>query len=216
MTMHITRRLISVAGKSFSPLGGAAGSGSQDSPRFESCHDSVSIPSEVGRGRAQPHSHAGTALPRQVSISSEVGRGRAPRCEGKGVQTQDDWFQSPRRWGGVGLVHLASPAQRLRLLSFNPLGGGAGSGSQSCPAQAGSGLEFQSPRRWGRARDRRGATTHRCEASFNPHGGGAGSGSRHMQKAMEQISASGFQSPRRWGGVGLVPYAKLKARSPEV
>ena len=55
MTTHITRRLNSVAGKSFNPLGGAAGSGSQDSPRFESCHDSVSIPSEVGRGRGGHH-----------------------------------------------------------------------------------------------------------------------------------------------------------------
>ena len=146
----------------------------------------------MGRGRAQPHSHAGTALPRQVSISSEVGRGRAPRCEGKGVQTQDDWFQSPRRWGGVGLVHLASPAQRLRLLSFNPLGGGAGSGSQSCPAQAGSGLEFQSPRRWGRARDRRGATTHRCEASFNPHGGGAGRAPGTCRRPWSKSRPAGF------------------------
>ena len=117
-----------------------------------------------GLGRSD---NTSTALPGGiVSIPSEVGRGRALH-----VSAVDDTkvhrsvsFQSPRRWGGVGLVHLASPAQRLRLLSFNPLGGGAGSGS------------------------------------------------RHMQKAMEQISASGFQSPRRWGGVGLVHLASPAQR----
>ena len=40
-----------------------------------------------------------------------------------------DEFQSPRRWGGVGLaVSVPSHASRFGL-SFNPLGGGAGSGS---------------------------------------------------------------------------------------
>ncbi len=63
-----------------------------------------------------------------VSIPSEVGRGRALSEPGDISEVEFE-FQSPQRWGGVGLVHLASPAQRLRLLSFNPLGGGAGSGS---------------------------------------------------------------------------------------
>jgi hypothetical protein len=42
-------------------------------------------------------------------------------------------FQSPRRWGGVGLFMsrpLMTP-RSIALFRFNPLGGGAGSGSQS-------------------------------------------------------------------------------------
>ena len=101
-----------------------------------------------------------------VSIPSEVGRGRALH-----VSAVDDTkvhrsvsFQSPRRWGGVGLASTTFNASRIISPSFNPLGVGAGSGSQ------------------------------------------------HMQKAMEQISASGFQSPRRWGGVGLVHLASPAQR----
>ena len=40
-------------------------------------------------------------------------------------------FQSPRRWGGVGLF-MSRPSMTPRsiaLFRFNPLGGGAGSGS---------------------------------------------------------------------------------------
>src|SRR5271157_3443275 len=65
----------------------------------------VSIPSEVGRGRA-PSSWRITSIPcdsRFVSIPSEVGRGRA-------------------------LSSLAGPWPPTPI-SFNPLGGGAGSGS---------------------------------------------------------------------------------------
>src|SRR5271157_5182873 len=61
----------------FNPLGGGAGSG--DSPpsgprkraRF------VSIPSEVGRGRAQTDRREDRGSRVDVSIRSEVGRGRA-------------------------------------------------------------------------------------------------------------------------------------------
>jgi len=66
----------------------------------------VSIPSEVGRGRA-PSSWRITSIPcdsRFVAIPSEVGRGRA-------------------------LSSLAGPWPPTPI-SFNPLGGGAGSGSQ--------------------------------------------------------------------------------------
>jgi len=39
-----------------------------------------------------------------------------------------DKFQSPRRWGGVGLPDARERVSRLRTIGFNPLGGGAGSG----------------------------------------------------------------------------------------
>src|SRR5271157_575888 len=40
------------------------------------------------------------------------------------------WFQSPRRWGGVGLLYHVIDSCVNDDLGFNPLGGGAGSGSQ--------------------------------------------------------------------------------------
>jgi hypothetical protein len=130
VTTHITRRLNSVAGKSFSPLGGGAGE------RRPSC------------------SHY--PKPRGMSFNPLGGGAGAwddPTI--RQLRRREESFQSPRRWGGVGLASTIFNTSRIISPSFNPLGGGAGSGSQ------------------------------------------------HMQKAMEQISASGFQSPRRWGGVGL-------------
>src|SRR5271157_4938542 len=66
----------------------------------------VSIPSEVGRGRAREHGLY-PSTPRPVcfvSIPSEVGRGRAPYHR---IFSRDRWssvsFQSPRRWGGVAV-----------------------------------------------------------------------------------------------------------------
>jgi len=129
-------------------------------------------------------------------------------------------FQSPRRWGGVGLF-MSRPSMTPRsiaLFRFNPLGGGAGSGSHQRLVSIFGGIRkvisLQSPRRWGGVG--LASTTFNASRiispSFNPLGGGAGSGSQHMQKAMEQISASGFQSPRRWGGVGLVHLASPAQR----
>src|SRR5271157_1767664 len=116
----------------------------------------VSIPSEVGRGRAREHGLY-PSTPRPVcfvSIPSEVGRGRARYHR---IFSRDRWssvsFQSPRRWGGVGLgvVGRVAPWSTRRLSRFNPLGGGAGSGSQSSswPLTACATVSFQSPRRWG-------------------------------------------------------------------
>src|SRR5271165_4774560 len=104
VTTHVTSRFNSVAGKSFNPLGGGAGSGSEityvsadhqwavfQSPRRwggvglpahaeghgASLGQRVSIPSEVGRGRAGPSGKPCSTPSCLVSIPSEVGRGRA-------------------------------------------------------------------------------------------------------------------------------------------
>src|SRR5271157_2061330 len=119
----------------------------------------VSIPSEVGRGRAREHGLY-PSTPRPVcfvSIPSEVGRGRAPYHR---IFSRDRWssvsFQSPRRWGGVG------PKRRL-----------------SWTMRPSRDYLFQSPRRWGGV----GHSDHGVIAidntlfCFNPLGGGAGSGS---------------------------------------
>ena len=162
VTTHITRRLNSVAWKSFSPLGVGAGAGSSCSKKR--WYGSIL---GVGAGAWGP-----SMTPRSIAHVS---------------------FQSPRRWGGVGLAArpLVSIFGGIRKV-----------------------ISLQSPRRWrgiGLA-----STTFNASRiispSFNPLGGGAGSGSQHMQKAMEQISASGFQSPRRWGGVGLIHLASPAQR----
>ncbi len=74
--------------------------------------------------------------------------------------------------------------------------------------------EFQSPRRrsGGLGQSDNTSTASPGGNRFNPLRGWAGSGSQHMQKAMEQISASGFQSPRRLGGVGLIHLASPAQR----
>src|SRR5271157_1269249 len=116
------------------------------------------------------------------------------------------WFQSPRRWGGVGLLYHVIGSCVKEDLGFNPLGGGAGSGSErehfrhyreyrvvSIPSEVGRGqalsgwrdptvprthYQFQSPRRWGGVR---------------------------LQRYSPAIEAQGLaiQSPRRWGVVRL-------------
>ena len=65
-----------------------------------------------------------------VSIPSEVGRGRAQIHVDEERNPRDLPFQSPRRWGGVGLKTRPRPQARASTLSFNSLGGGAGSGSR--------------------------------------------------------------------------------------
>jgi len=146
----------------------------------------VSIPSEVGRGRAREHGLY-PSTPRPVcfvSIPSEVGRGRAPYHR---IFSRDRWssvsFQSPRRWGGVGRL---SPKRSSKACSFrfNPLGGGAGSGS----------------RLLGRA-----LLSMNC-VCFNPLGGGAGSGSR--------CSRSGRQRNLQCGVLVSIPSEVGRGRAP--
>ena len=115
-------------------------------------------------------------------------------------------FQSPRRWGGVGLSANRATSARLNL-SFNPLRGGAGSGWSiwqallnafaclvSIPSEVGRGqarehgLYPSTPRpvcfvsiplEVGRGRARWEWLFHSSSSylGFNPLGGGAGSGS---------------------------------------
>jgi len=85
----------------------------------------VSIPSEVGRGRAPRPLPPAELEPAIVSIPSEVGRGRALLMEHPVAKKTTTPFQSPRRWGGVGLETIPRVQTNLNL----PL--------------------FQSPRRWG-------------------------------------------------------------------
>ena len=189
MTTHITRRLNSVAGKSFSPLG-------------------------VGAGERRP-SCSHYPKPRGMSFNPLGGGAGAwddPTI--RQLRRREESFQSPRRWGGVGL-ETASPGpttsvialraylrQRLMLISY------ANSHAQHMQ-KAIERFLFQSPRRWGGVGlfMSRPLMTPRSIAlfRFNPHGGGAGSGSHQRLVSIfggirKVIS---FQSPRRWGGVGL-------------
>ena len=137
----------------------------------------VSIPSEVGRGRARlTRTESATTAWDRVSIPSEVGRGRA-RVHPRMVRWMKS-FQSPRRWGGVGLAMPMLKPSRVRHC-FNPLGGGAGSGSRrdrSLPPL--DDPTFQSPRRWGGVGLQALSTqAANLDFRFNPLGGGAGSGS---------------------------------------
>ena len=214
----------------FNPLGGGAGSGSHGSrlPGGRACRH-VSIPSEVGRGRARWTDLNARWVGDLVSIPSEVGRGRALTGNISETQVINLMFQSPRRWGGVGLP------DRILTWSDSP--------SVSIPSEVGRGraqstgrngstwiTKFQSPRRWGgvglvspwlrrylvlnwvsipsevgRGRARSGLTClswwRKCR--FNPLGGGAGSGSQARCYGENVTLIIEFQSPRRWGGVGL-------------
>ncbi len=101
-----------------------------------------------------------------VSIPSEVGRGRA-------------------RNGTTTKRH----SQRI---SFNPLGGGARSGSKR----------------------HRSLTRREPTPCFNPLGGGARSGSPHPTHGRSAPTGR-FQSPRRWGEVGLTDTLQsLKSNPP--
>src|SRR5271166_2706961 len=64
-----------------------------------------------------------------VSIPSEVGRGRALIIFGVNSPRSLLRFQSPRRWGEVGLLFLFWRSVDSLTVGFNPLGGGARSGS---------------------------------------------------------------------------------------
>ncbi len=206
MTTHITRRFSSVAGKSFSPLGVGAGerrpscshypkprgmsfnplgggAGAWDNPTIRQLRrreEIVSIPSEVGRGRAP------STCRRPWSKSRPAGFNPLGGWAGSGSEVLLDKapefarFQSPRRWGGVGLFTIGfTPCRTFR--SFNPLGGGAGSGPLEAVGISFDDIpEFQSPRRWGGVGlhvDGRLMTLSAFR--FNPLGGGAGSGSWH-------------------------------------
>jgi len=98
------------------------------------------------------------------------------------VAADPDQFQSPRRWGGVGLsARNPSDLFSFRQFRFNPLGGGAGSGSHQHLVSIFGGIRkvisFQSPRRWGGVGlSANRATSARLNLSFNPLRGGAGSG----------------------------------------
>jgi len=148
-------------------------------------------------------------------------------------------FQSPRRWGGVGLSANRATSARLNL-SFNPLRGGAGSGWSIWQALLNAFACLVSiPSEVGRGRAQP-SQDHEESAvqegsSFNPLGGGAGSGSRTWPISINTkaglfrfnplgggagsgsmgvvipliIFILGFQSPRRWGGVGLIAIAGL-------
>ena len=100
MTTHIIRRLNSVAGKSFSPLGGGAGE------RRPSCSH---YPKPRGMSFNPLGGGAGVYI-RPYSTASPENRFN-PLIRALHVSAVDDTkvhrsvsFQSPRRWGGVGLA----------------------------------------------------------------------------------------------------------------
>ena len=157
----------------------------------------VSIPSEVGRGRALACDLRSASI-RPTAFQSPRRWGGVGLDDSPSTMADGLWFQSPRRWGGVGLCTILAYDSYIACdASFNPLGGGAGSGSHAashvqsrCVAQS-IGSMFQSPRRWGGV----GLSTHRMPwsrsrlAGFNPLGGGAGSGSSIWQALLNAIVA---------------------------
>ena len=85
----------------------------------------------------------------KVSIPSEVERGRAGPS-GKPCSTPSlAEFQSPRRWGGVGLPSPVTPVRPVMPWFQSPRRWG-GVGLEMKPLnEEQSRLAFQSPRRWG-------------------------------------------------------------------
>ena len=155
VTTHITRRLNSVAGKSFNPLG-------------------------VGAGERRP-SCSHYPKPRGMSFNPLGGGAGAwddPTI--RQLRRREESFQSPRRWGGVGL------AQPLRHASFNPLGGGAGRADRYSilagpsasfnPLGGGAGSGSASTDLGSIPLGRADTQAAIALLRFNPLGGGAGSG----------------------------------------
>jgi hypothetical protein len=91
----------------------------------------VSIPSEVGRGRADPSGKPCSTPSCLVSIPSEVGRGwaRRTRCVTASPRTCCLFVSIPSEVGRGRALNLLSCHVPERSPCFNPLGGGAGSGS---------------------------------------------------------------------------------------
>ena len=116
-------------------------------------------------------------------------------------------FQSPRRWGGVGLDSLQALSDAMLTKFQSPRRWGGVGLSAYVEAEASSRAHLVSiPSEVGRGRARAdvespGGRAVKCR--FNPLGGGAGSGSQYRCEAHRPSSRSRFQSPRRWGGVGL-------------
>ena len=185
----------------FNPLGGGAGSGSIATWSTRSARNLFQSPRRWG-GVGLVFRWIIFASQGRVSIPSEVGRGRAPtHAEGHRSDLGHAGFNPLGGGAGSGSIHLAALLQRLlhlvsipsevgrgrapmqvqaldsTRLRFNPLGGGAGSGSH------------------------RNADVGTMLPGFNPLGGGAGSGSVEVDET--RTSGDTFQSPRRWGGVGL-------------
>src|SRR5208337_3039869 len=165
----------------FNPLGGGAGSGGTLPPAAAPCSSFVSIPA----GSGSHIQHMQKAMEQMTSRS----------------------FQSPRRWGGVGLVHqkFITVGHPFR---FNPLGGGAGSATSNATMNIGSTTFRFNPLGGGAGSGCRFSPTHADRPSFrfNPLGGGAGSARRSRWTCLRPSKVS-FQSPRRWGGVGLSLFA---------
>src|SRR5208337_2626133 len=218
----------------FNPLGGGAGSGDSPPSGPQKRARFVSIPSEVGRGRSglcprPPHNvRVSFQSPRRwggVGRDSTPGRRTMfefrfnPLGGGAGSgshiqhmqkameQMTSRSFQSPRRWGGVGLVHqkFITVGHPFR---FNPLGGGAGSATSNATMNIGSTTFRFNPLGGGAGSGCRFSPTHADRPSFrfNPLGGGAGSARRSRWTCLRPSKVS-FQSPRRWGGVGLSLFA---------
>src|SRR5271157_4987896 len=125
------------AAKRTTPQGGGAllGSHVRTLPGEGQSHH-VSIPSEVARGRAR----RGTRCPRQVtagvSIPSEMGLGRAQDDPPPVLEDPATLVSIPSEVGRGRAQDTASHiAEFLCRYGFNPLGGGAGSGSNP-PASA--------------------------------------------------------------------------------
>ena len=138
----------------------------------------VSIPSEVGRGRADPSGKPCSTPSCLVSIPSEVGRGRARPRGTNQLRRAWDRVSIPSEVGRA--LSGSSPIPGSTTRRFNPLGGGAGSGSQ------GMWTPMPNP-----------------TMRFNPLGGGAGSGSGTRSRSIPGKNGS-FNPLRRWGGVGLL------------
>ena len=113
------------------PSEAGAGSGSHRTSTYSETWNVVSIPSEVGRGRAPLREVVAPRAPPAISFNPlGGGAGSGSECDAFLVHVHRVMFQSPRRWGGVGLLIGPVILRDVANPGFNPLGGGAGSGSR--------------------------------------------------------------------------------------
>jgi len=137
----------------FNPLGGGAGSGSV--PGSGAVHGRLlrfqSPRRWGGVGQAIQKRGLPRALLSFVSIPSEVGRGRAPAILWNQARAVTGRFQSPRRWGGVGLNSTIKKYIREREIKFQSprRWGGVGLLRAGNCVPGTDAFMFQSPRRWG-------------------------------------------------------------------
>ena len=130
----IRRYVNCVAGRNrFNPLGGGRGRARINYFQYSRIHPPFQSPRRWGGVGLPAHAEGhGANLGQRVSIPSEVGRGRAGPS-GRPCSTPSCLVSIPSEVGRGRADPSGKPCSTPSLLGFNPLGGGAGSGSPRTP-----------------------------------------------------------------------------------